>query len=266
MRTAVGLAMLFWAPAAFGQPAAPRTDVHSYARPDHVRVRHVDLDLQVDFERQRLHGHATLTIERTSTDTTQPLVLDSRKLQIDRVDASPDREHFQATRFEVGREDEILGSPVTVTLPAMVKAVRVHYATGPRASGLQWLSREMTAGKRHPFLFTQSQAIHARSWLPVQDSPAVRVTYAARVRTPPGVLAVMSAANDPNDPRTGEHRFEMKQAVPPYHIALAVGDLEFKAIGRRTGVYAEPGVAARAAAEFADLERMVEAVEALYGP
>ncbi len=264
MRPAVALSVVSWIVAAHHPASA--ADVHSYSRPDHVRVRHVDLDLTVDFERQRLHGHATLAVERTSKDATQPLVLDSRKLVVERVETSADGKTFEPGRFEVGPEDAILGSPMTVALPAQVAAVRVHYATGPRASGLQWLPREMTAGKRHPFLFTQSQAIHARSWIPLQDSPGVRVTYTARVRTPPGVLAVMSAENDPNDPRTGDHRFALRQAVPPYLIALAVGDLEFRPLGPRTGVYAEPGVVAKAAAEFADLEAMVAATERLYGP
>ena len=266
MRFAIGLVVFFSLGVGPGRPAAVPTDVHSYGRPDQVRVRHVDLDLEVDFDRQRIYGQATLAVERVSKDKTHPLVLDSRKLKIEKVEVSADGKDFKPGRFEVGKEDEILGSPVTIPLPATVKAVRIHYATGQRASGLQWLSREMTSGKKHPFLFTQSQAIHARSWVPLQDSPGVRVTYSARVRTPKGVLAVMSATNDPKNPKTGEHRFTMKQAVPPYLIALAVGDLEFKAIGRRTGVYAEPGVVGKAAAEFSDLEKMVEAVEGLYGP
>jgi leukotriene A-4 hydrolase/aminopeptidase len=267
MRAVIGLLLVLGANSAFAQPAggAP-PDVHSFARPDHVRVRHVDLDLTVDFDRQRLHGQATLTVERTSKDDQQPLILDSRKLQIDKVEVSADGKDFTPTKFDIGKEDDILGSPVTITLPARVKAVRIHYATGPNASGLQWLGRENTASKKHPFLFTQSQAIHARSWIPLQDSPAVRITYSARIKTPAGVLAVMSAVNDPKDPRTGVHTFEMKQAIPPYLIALAVGDLDFQAIGPRTGVYAEPGVVKKAAAEFADLEKMVEAVETLYGP
>jgi leukotriene-A4 hydrolase len=262
MRSVAGLCFFLIAGAASAQSA----DVHSFGRPDQVRVRHVDLDLDVDFTRQKISGHATLAIERIANDAAQPLILDSRKLKIDKVEASVDGVTFAPTTYEWGKEDTILGTPITVALPAKAKAVRVHYATGTGASGLQWLSREMTSGKKHPFLFTQSQAIHARSWIPLQDSPGVRVTYAARVRTPQGVVAVMSATNDPNNPRTGEHRFEMKQAIPPYLIALAVGDLEFMPLGKRTGVYAEPEVVKKAAAEFGDLEKMVEAVEALYGP
>ena len=266
MRPAFTIGLFCWASAAFGLSHTRAADVHSYARPEQVRVWHVDLDLEVDFARQRLQGHATLTVERVSRDATQPLVLDSRKLQIDKVEISTDGATFTPGRFSLGKEDDILGQAVTVPLPEKANTVRVHYATGAGASGLQWLTREMTAGKRHPFLFTQSQAIHARSWIPLQDSPGVRVTYNARVRTPKGLLAVMSAINDPKNPRTGEHRFEMKQPVPPYLIALAVGDLEFQSLGKRTGVYAEPGVVKKSAEEFADLEKMVEAVESLYGP
>lgn len=262
MRSIVGVVLF----CGLGLAEVRAVDVHSFARPDQARVKHVELDLEVDFANQKLHGHATLTLAAIPEDERHPLVLDSRKLQIEKVETSTDGKTFAAGRFELGKEDAILGTPITIPRPPLVTAVRVHYATEPNASGLQWLTREMTAGKKQPFLFTQSQAIHARSWIPLQDSPGVRITYAARIRTPKGALAVMSAENDPKNPRTGEHRFEMKQPVPPYLIALAVGDLEFLPLGKRTGVYAEPSVVKKAAAEFADLEKMVETVESLYGP
>jgi leukotriene-A4 hydrolase len=241
-------------------------DVHSFATPQHVRVKHVVLDLNVDFERQRIEGQVVLTIERTSKDASQPLTLDSRKLHLRKVETSTDGDAYAPAKYEVGKEDAILGSPIAVTLAEGVKFVRIDYATDARASALQWLTREMTAGKKHPFLFTQSQAIHARSWIPLQDSPGIRITYDARIRTPKGLLALMSAENDPNNPRSGEHRFRMTQPIPPYLLALAVGDLQFEKLGERTGVYGEPGIVEKAAKEFSDLEAMVKAVEGLYGP
>ena len=245
---------------------SPAEDVHSYSNPQQVRVRHVALDLTVDFGRKVLAGSATLDVERDSAGGSAPLVLDTRALDVSRVEASTDGTRFAAAEFAVGQPDAILGAPLTIQLPPAARRVRVHYATSPGASGLQWLEPAQTAGRRHPFMFTQSQAIHARSWIPLQDTPQVRVTYEARVRTPRGLLAVMSAENDPRAARDGDYSFRMTRPIPAYLIALAVGDLSFRAMGRRTGVYAEPSVVAKAAWEFADTERMIEATERIYGP
>lgn len=222
-------------------------DVHSWSRPDKVRLRHIELSLDVRFERRTLEGTATLHFDRLAPGD---LVLDTRGLEIRRVE--------NAAGFRLGAADPILGAPLTIEEPAG-DWVRVHYATSPAASALQWLAPEQTAGKRHSFLYTQSQAIHARSWIPLQDSPGARVTFDAEIRVPPGLKAVMGAA------REGE-RFHMAQPVPSYLIALAAGDLEFRELGPRSGVYAEPGVVDRAAWEFADTEDMMRAVEEMYGP
>ena len=132
--------------------------------------------------------------------------------------------------------------------------------------GAQWLPASLTADGKQPFLFTQSQAIHARSWMPIADSPGVRVTYDAVIRAPKGMQVVMSAEHGKHEPAAGIFRFRMPLAIPPYLIALAAGELEFRALSDRTGVYAEPAVVARAAAEFADVEKMVQVTEKLYGP
>lgn len=256
------LFLLAVATTSYSQSAAQ--DYHSYSNPQDVRVRHLDLAWDVSFEKKTLNGTAVLLIDRFNKQA--PLILDTRHLNIDKVETSPNGSKYSETKFTVGQADAILGAPLTIQLPANAKYVRVSYSTNPDASGLQWLEPAQTAGKKEPFMFTQSESIHARSWIPLQDSPQVRVTYTARVRTPRNLLAVMSAENDANTPRDGDYSFRMPQAVPSYLIALAVGDLSFRSMGRRTGVYAEPSVVDKAASEFSDTEQMVEATEKLYGP
>lgn len=239
-------------------------DFHSYSNPAAVRVDHVDLDWNVLFDQKILKGTATLAITRIAPS--EPLILDTRDLKIEKVETAFDKGPFTAGTFTVGESDKILGAPLTIPLPARANRVRIFYSTSPGASGLQWLEPPQTAGKKDPFVFTQSQAIHARSWIPLQDTPQVRVTYKARVRTPRNLVAVMSAENLSGTTPTGEYRFNMPQPIPSYLIALAVGDLRFRSLGPRTGVYAEPSVIDLAARELSDTEKMVMATERLYGP
>jgi len=237
-------------------------DVHSWSNPAQARVRHLNLNLEVVFEQQTIRGTATLTIQQVSKDAKQ-IVLDSRALQIDQAEISPDDMTYREARFSIGKKDPILGAPLKIELAPDTKFVRIRYSTDPTATALQWLRPEQTAGGMHPFLYTQSQAIHARSWIPLQDSPGVRVTYEANIKVPEGLKAVMGATNCPD---AGDCHFVMDQAIPSYLIALAVGDLAFRPTGPRTGVWAEPPVVEGAAAEFSDMEEMLEADEKLYGP
>ena len=252
-------------PATLETAAAPAArDIHSYARPAEARVTHVDLDLAADFTARQLRGTATLSIVRRPG--ARQLVLDTRDLVPQRVTDDGGR----ALTFALGAADPILGAPLTIDLPDGVQRVVVHYATSPTASALQWLAPAQTAGKRHPYLFSQGQAILTRTWIPTQDSPGIRQTYAARITVPTALRAVMSAEQLTPDGRVGPDgrtfEFALRQPIPPYLIALAVGDIAFKPIGARTGVYAEPSVLDSAAREFADVERMVSAAESLYGP
>src|SRR5262245_36998048 len=252
-----------------GSSSGASRDSHSYSNPEQVRVRHVHLDLEVLFDRKVLKGASTLTIERArgQSDT---LKLDTRDLKIIKVSALSDGTASEPAQFTLGAADKTLGAPLTIQLPPQATEVRIEYETSPNASGVQWLEPAQTAGKKHPYVFTQSQAIHARSWIPLQDSPGVRVTYTANIRTPEKLRAVMSADERPfNGPvRVGQmgYVFNMPQAIPPYLMALAAGDIAFKPLGNRTGVYTEPAMLDKAATEFEDTEKMVVAIEEFYGP
>ena len=251
-------------------PPSHRLDVHSFAQPHLVAVKHVELDLTVDFDRKVMHGWAELAVVRH--DTSAPLIVDTRDLKIGLVEtAAGEKGELVKTNFMVGKADPILGAALTIPLTGEANRVRIHYSTSPGATALQWLDPAQTAGKKRPFLFTQSQAIHARSWIPLQDSPGVRTTYRARIHTPKDLIALMSARRDfrladPKEQPNGEYTFRMPHRIPSYLIALAVGDLSYQYLGYRTGVWAEPGVAEKAAKEFEDTERMIQAAEKLYGP
>ncbi|MCB0269667.1 MAG: M1 family metallopeptidase, partial [Calditrichaeota bacterium] len=166
----------------------------------------------------------------------------------------------------IGETVEFMGQELAIDILPETKIVYVYYSSAPEAAALQWLTAEQTAGKKHPFLFSQSQAILARTWIPCQDSPGIRFTYNARVKTDPELLALMSASNPTEKSADGVYEFTMAQPIPAYLLAIAVGDVEFRSLGARSGVYAEPSVIAKAAYEFADTEKMIEAAEKLYGP
>lgn len=240
--------------------SAQNTDPHSFANFDKVKVKHIDLDWNVDFNSSTLSGSAELHFDRLDPNATK-LVLDTRDLTIGNVTG----DNGASLSYSLSKVDANLGQALTIDIAKSTNSVTVYYRTSPDASGLQWLTPAQTAGKQQPFLFSQAQAIHARSFIPLQDSPSVRVTYKAHVTTAKNLLAVMSASNDPDTKRDGDYYFDMPQAIPSYLIAIAVGDLEFKAIGDRTGVYSEPAMLEPSVKEFEDTQAMLEATEKLFG-
>ncbi len=244
-------------------------DVHSYARPEVARVKHVSLDLTTDFATGTLSGTAALDI--TAEPGAEEIILDVRNLDIRSVrDASG-----AALTFRTGDNDSIMGQPLTVRFPAFAageqRRIVIRYATRPDAAALQWLTPAQTAGGRQPYMFSQGQAILTRTWIPTQDSPGIRQTWDARITAPSGLKVVMSAegltaSGEPAGGSQTAWRFRMTNPVPPYLIAVAVGDVAFEAIDERTGVWTEPSRLAAAHAELMPTADMVDAAEALYGP
>jgi aminopeptidase N len=246
------------------QPAAkveaPPADPHSFSHPEEVAVEHLKLDLTVDFAKHQLTGRASLRLHN-STGATR-LVLDTHDLDIHQVTLDSGK---TAAKFKLGDEVKILGRPLEIEITPTTTWVNVDYTTSPQAAAVQWLTPEQ-AGSSSPFLYTQSESILARSWVPCQDSPGVRMTYEATIHAPRGFLAVMSAENPTRKSADGVYHFKMPQRIPSYLLALAVGDLEFRPLGPISGVYALPSVIERAAWELADTPKMIAAAETLYGP
>jgi leukotriene-A4 hydrolase len=234
-------------------------DPHSFSKPFDAQATHLALDIIVDFEQKRISGTATYAIDNKTGSNV--IIFDTKGLDILNVSSPED----SSIGYNIGEKDPILGRPLEIELKPGTKTVSIQYATSNKAAALQWLSPQQTAGKAHPFLFTQSQAILARTWIPCQDGPGIRFTYDATVKVPSDLMAVMSATNPIEKNAEGIYHFEMKQAIPAYLMALAVGDLKFEPVGSRTGVYAEPAQLAAAVYEFADMEKMLSTAEELYG-
>lgn len=236
-----------------------RKDVHSFAQPEIAKTIHLNLNLKADFEKKILSGFAEFDIENNQANQ---IIFDTRNLNIEKVTLG---EEETPTTFKIGTEKEFLGKPLEVEITSSTKKVRIYYSTNPDAAAVDWLNPQQTAGKRHPFLFTQGQAILTRTWIPCQDSPGIRITYNATISVPKELLPVMSASNPTEKNDTGIYNFEMKQPIPPYLIALAIGDIEYGEIGPRTAIYAEPELLKSSLYEFADMEKMLIAAEDLYG-
>lgn len=236
-------------------------DVHSFAEPEKALVKHLDLDIRVDFTTRLISGKASWTIDNPGNST--GIIFDTRQLQIDRITLGDDEKE---TTFSLGEEVEYLGRPLKVKIGPETKKVNIYYSSSKDAAAVQWLNPQQTAGKKFPFLFTQSQAILARTWIPCQDSPGIRFTYTARVEVPKELLALMSAENPQQKNEEGIYNFRQPNPIPSYLMALAVGDMEFKAIDKRTGVYAEPVTLEKAVYELADMGKMTDAAEKIYGP
>ena len=231
------------------------TDQHSFARPNEARITHLNWNARIDFDARTISGTATYDIE-TAADA-QRIVFDTHELTIENVTVDG-----QPSEFSLGDAQPFLGRPLSVPIGADVQKVAIQYTSDPGADALLWVEAQ---GDKAPFLFTQSQAILARIWIPVQDSPGIRFSYDADVEVPAGLMALMSAENPTAMNPDGRYSFKMEQPIPAYLLALAAGQVEYRDVGERCAVYAVPELIDAAAYEFGEMEQLLLAAEELYG-
>lgn len=234
-------------------------DSHSKSNALEINPQHVSLDIEVDFDTHQIAGSAKWFLKPDKA--TDKAIFDTYQLQIDSIlykDGSK-------ANFEIGPHDPILGAALEVDLQEDTQELTIYYKTGDDATALLWLTPEQTFGKEAPYLFTQGEPIYTRTWIPSPDGPGYRFTYDAKVKVPEGLLALMSAENPQEKSNDGIYEFKMEQKIPAYLMALAVGDIDFKAVDDRTGVYAEPAILNKAYNELDGLGEMVNIAEDLYG-
>ena len=236
-------------------------DSHSFSNPAEAVAKHLDLTIKVDFDTQTISGKASWQIDNIAKGN--EIIFDENTLNITKVTIG---EEEKETKFELGNEVKFHGKPLHITIEPNTTKVNIYYNTTKESIALQWLKPEQTADKKKPFVFSQGESIWSRTWIPCQDSPGVRFTYIAKVTVPKDLMAVMSAVNPQQKNYTGVYTFKQGKPIPSYLMAIAVGDIEFKSIDNRTGVYAEHSVIDKAKWEFGELGKMVNAAEKLFGP
>ncbi len=234
-------------------------DPHSYSNPQKIRITHMDLDLKIDWKAHILSGKVTLNLDKYAGADT--LILDTRQLIISGVSNT----NNDSLTYWLGKTDAVFGQPLYIVLGKKDHRIIINYQTQPNCPALQWLNAEQTHDKTDEFLYSQSQAILARTWVPCQDAPAVKFTYTAKITTKPGYLALMSATNPQKIKADGVYTFEMEQPISSYLLALSSGKISFKALGKNCGIYAEPGMLDKAAWEFAEMQKMIDEASKLYG-
>ena len=241
-------------------------DPNSYARTDLVKTTHVHLDVEVDFSQQILKGHVILSFEKVDLEATS-VIMDARNLTISKVS---DEASGQVLDYKLGSPSGY-GEKLEVKLPSSVGKefkIRIDYQTSPKSSALQWLKPSQTAGKKHPYVFSQCQAIHCRSMLPCQDTPAVKAPYTATITAPEELTVLMSAVRDGDEIKDGKKvaKFNQKIPIQSYLIAIAVGAVVSRKVGPRSHVWSEEEFVDKAAFDFSETEAFIETAEELCGP
>ncbi|MBI2259438.1 MAG: M1 family metallopeptidase [Flavobacteriia bacterium] len=236
-------------------------DAHSYSNVHEIFTKHLHLDLEIDFNSKTIYGTARHHMKNNGTDTA---VFDLKGIEIIRVTTGV-KGNEKNTDYVIGQEDPIIGAPLSIKVDSLVTDINIYYKTTEKSDALDWLDPHLTDSKKYPYLYTQGQAILTRTWIPTQDSPQNRITYSADVKVPKELMALMSANNPTQKNDSGIYHFEMKQPIPVYLIALAVGNLSYRKIGKNCGVYTEPTMIDEVAWEFQDLKKMMSAAEELYG-
>ena len=214
---------------------AAHADPLSYARYDQVRTRDLQLDLKADFKQKTLSGYAELSLNWIDP-AARTLVLDTRDLSIAKVQVQDKRGAWQMAPYQLDKADPEKGQALRITTTGQPGKVRVYYHTAPNAIALQWLTPQQTMSGKLPFMFSQSQSINARSWVPSQDTPAVRFTYSARIDAPSG-----HARRDERRERRkgdGQGRLEIQDAaadsiLPAGHCHRRAGSAQTRSPLRR---------------------------------
>ena len=257
-------------------------DVNSYSNFDEIIQKNVELDVSIDFEKQQMYGTVQTQYEILNPSLSK-IILDlhgpdisSINLITEDIDEIP----LEYEIYDKNEDKDALGTPLIIYLESLKKennneyekifkekliSISIKFNTNEKCNGIQYLTKEQTHSKQYPFMFTQCEAILCRTLFPIQDSPSVKAKYKVKtsISSPLTFLFGGITKSHYYDSSTKKKimNFEQNIPIPSYLVAFVAGDLEFAKISKRCGVWAERGLAAKAANEFIDAEKYIEIAE-----
>ncbi|PHH62455.1 hypothetical protein CDD81_7102 [Ophiocordyceps australis] len=233
------------------------------------RTRHTTVSFRLDFDKKRLVGSVLLQLESQTDKESNLVVLDSAFVHVSSVLVNS-----KESEWELKPHSAPFGAPLHISVPhAVCKGelldVAIHVETTDKCSALQWLTPAQTSNKKHPYMFSQCQAINARSIFPCQDTPDVKSTYTFNLTSILPVVAsgVPVGDHDATPGTEKEYKFEQKVPIPSYLFAVASGDIAKASIGPRSVVVTGPNELADCKWELErDMEKFMEVAEGLIFP
>ncbi|KAB8349807.1 hypothetical protein FH972_023820 [Carpinus fangiana] len=198
------------------------------------------VDLKIDFEKKLLSGNVTLSLKSITQGESDEVILDTSYLDIKDV-----KHKGKSLKWTLGARFEPYGSPLSIKLGEKPKKdetidLDITVSTTDQCTALQWLTPAQTSNKKHPYMFSQCQAIHARSIFPCQDTPDVKSTFDFRIQSPLQVLCSGLAKTPAAESSDGVYTFHQKVPIPSYLFAIASGDIVSSDIGPRSKVWTGP--------------------------
>ena len=206
---------------------------------------HTSTTFDILFDEQKLSGNVIHKLKSITKAETNEVILDTSHLLIHSVKINGEK-----AKWEVASRVEPYGSPLKIELAEPVDLdatidVSIDCETTAGCTALQWLTPAQTSTKKHPYMFSQCQAIHARSVFPCQDTPDVKAPFDFTIKSPlPVIASGISASSNPSSPsaegKSETYTFHQAVPIPSYLFAIASGDLGFAPIGPRSTVATSP--------------------------
>ncbi|KAJ9199973.1 hypothetical protein DTO164E3_4430 [Paecilomyces variotii] len=248
----------------------PPRDPNTLSNYNNWLSTHITANFDILFDQKKVAGNVVHQLKSRTNSESREIIFDTSYLEIGdvKVDGEP-------AKWELLPALGPYGNGLKIELAKGVELnksveVGISVKTTEKCTALQWLTPAQTSNGRHPYMFSQCQAIHARSIFPCQDTPDVKATIEFNITSPYPVIASGLPVGQPvpaDKPGHQKYQFKQNVPIPSYLFALASGDIAEARIGPRSVVATSPDKLDECKWELeADTEKFINAIEKIVYP